>query len=608
MTTVIRKASNNAETTLAAGGLAAAATTMTVASGDGGLFRNISSTKNEFEILTISESGIGSEIVKVTDHDAGGASPDLFTIEREQENTVARTFTAAANVRALMTAGGLEQSLFIAQSGAQAFRDINHTAPNSNVTYTAVEYGTDGDNITVQHIDPAAPSVPLSVAVVTSVNIQVTLETNGSSVIVTTANELIDAVNNNFAANSLVNVKNNSPSDGTGLVNAVAQTNLQLGQGPGLETIDIRNVESGSSSGPWGDQSITIGNETWSQQPGSLVIGHDATDQSTGTGGRNVIIGQQSLATGLNIFGAIAIGDNARVTQEGTIAIGDGAQAERNFGISIGSGILNVGTSSIIIGHDGDGDLNASDAIGMGHNVDMNGDGSVVLGFGAFSGPNGTMKQVVIGQDASSQSTDAICIGRDSSSNFKSVAIGAAADVGNEGVAIGQEADSSAGSNTIAIGSFAKPEAAEMVHIRGPIFIKKDDTRTDVLLNYVGAEATILSNIYDLTLATPFAGSAFLDVFTTPTGVLFYPTEVGVITVAQTAVTVNPAFSFGHGTTGTQILNNQTFANLGQAGGFGFFNALTRLGVATLSVNVDTAATATALTGRFYWKGVFIGA
>lgn len=56
-------------------------------------------------------------------------------------------------------------------------------------------YGTGGNSFTIQLIDPGAPSVPLSVAVVGGVNVQVTLATDGASAITSTFQDVADIIN-----------------------------------------------------------------------------------------------------------------------------------------------------------------------------------------------------------------------------------------------------------------------------------------------------------------------------------------------------------------------------------------------------------------------------
>jgi hypothetical protein len=127
---------------------------------------------------------------------------------------------------------------------------------------------------------------------------------------------------------------------------------------------------------------------------------------------------------------------------------------------------------------------------------------------------------------------------------------------------------------------------------------------------FAGVEVVFVSKDYDLTDVTPFDGGTLgtKDFWVMPAGVLFYPDEAGIITKAQTAVTVGPTASLGHGGAGTEILNNQAFASavLGQIGGRGQYASAAPEGVGTVSIAMNVAATATALTGRFFVRGMMV--
>lgn len=102
----------------------------------------------------------------------------------------------------------------IFEPGGNSMMDLqlstNATAAVANLIFGADSlileaniYGTGGNGYTVNLIDPAAPNIPLSIGVVgTTVNI--TLETDGASAIVTTTQEVIDIINETAAAIALV--------------------------------------------------------------------------------------------------------------------------------------------------------------------------------------------------------------------------------------------------------------------------------------------------------------------------------------------------------------------------------------------------------------------
>lgn len=95
---------------------------------------------------------------------------------------------------------------------------------NQGLTYTAVEIGAAGNDITIALIDPAANSEPLAINV-TGNDIVVTLATDGGGAITTTATQLQAALDADGDVTALVTV---TGSGGTAL-NALAEDNLENG-------------------------------------------------------------------------------------------------------------------------------------------------------------------------------------------------------------------------------------------------------------------------------------------------------------------------------------------------------------------------------------------
>jgi hypothetical protein len=93
--------------------------------------------------------------------------------------------------------------------------------------FYATIFGTAGNALTIQLIDPGAPNVPLSVALVGGVHVQVTLATNGGSVITSTLADVAAIINGTpaIAAVMLAQVQS-VPLD---LATALAQTPLAGG-------------------------------------------------------------------------------------------------------------------------------------------------------------------------------------------------------------------------------------------------------------------------------------------------------------------------------------------------------------------------------------------
>jgi hypothetical protein len=107
---------------------------------------------------------------------------------------------------------------------------INPTGGNNSMLYRAraAYYGPTGANIRVQYRDPGGASQPLTITVNT-LDIIVDLATNTAGAITSTAAQIKTAIEGDVDANALVQITHNSPDDGTGVVTAMALTNLILG-------------------------------------------------------------------------------------------------------------------------------------------------------------------------------------------------------------------------------------------------------------------------------------------------------------------------------------------------------------------------------------------
>lgn len=97
---------------------------------------------------------------------------------------------------------------------------------NAKLSFMAKVPGTAGNAYTVRYVNPGTASAALSIGVVGTA-ITVNLATNGASAITTKANDIANAINVYATpANALVQAYVPPGSDGTGVVVAVAATNL----------------------------------------------------------------------------------------------------------------------------------------------------------------------------------------------------------------------------------------------------------------------------------------------------------------------------------------------------------------------------------------------
>jgi hypothetical protein len=137
---------------------------------------------------------------------------------------------------------------------------------NQSVTYTANDRGTDGNSITVTLIDPGDVDIPLSIDV-TGTDIVVTLETDGLGVILTTASDLVAAINLDVPASDLIT------ASGSGILPLTALTETPLATGANSEVdIDENSVTIPSHSFPVG---FKVRLTTTGTLPAGLATGTD---------------------------------------------------------------------------------------------------------------------------------------------------------------------------------------------------------------------------------------------------------------------------------------------------------------------------------------------
>lgn len=155
----------------------------------------------------------------------------------------------------------------------QASAAINPTGDDNALTFTARVYGVEGNSISVAYVDPSANDAALSVSVFRQA-ISVSLATDGSGVITSTAAEVLAAVEAHGEANSLVTVAidasdSGAGDDGSGIVTAIAATALENGAGTGIGTaskgcicLDTTNgasyINTGTQAAPDWTASVTL--------------------------------------------------------------------------------------------------------------------------------------------------------------------------------------------------------------------------------------------------------------------------------------------------------------------------------------------------------------
>lgn len=139
-------AANNAQTVLAAG-ISSSATSLTVNTGTGSLFPSPASGTSFFKLTLVdAATGLITEIVHVT-----ARSGDVMTIERAQEGTVARAWSANDIAANMMTAGTLSYVLGNFLSRSNPFGDIKDdgTVNTAKINLSLQAFNSSGTTTTV---------------------------------------------------------------------------------------------------------------------------------------------------------------------------------------------------------------------------------------------------------------------------------------------------------------------------------------------------------------------------------------------------------------------------------------------------------------------------
>lgn len=102
------------------------------------------------------------------------------------------------------------------------------TGNNNDLVYSSVAKNETENSITVKYTDPYNNNQSLNISV-SGKDINVSLATDSNGAITTTAAQIKTAIEANSSAHSLVTVANASENDGSGIVTAMAKTNLTGG-------------------------------------------------------------------------------------------------------------------------------------------------------------------------------------------------------------------------------------------------------------------------------------------------------------------------------------------------------------------------------------------
>jgi hypothetical protein len=130
-------------------------------------------------------------------------------------------------VRALAAPVSLELE---SAAAVAAVLSTNLTGSNNDLVFTSLLPGRLGNDITVRYLNPGVINAVISVSV-SGRDITVSLATNGSAVVTSSATQVRWAIAGNAAAAALVTVANKAANDGSGVVTVMAATALSGGTG-----------------------------------------------------------------------------------------------------------------------------------------------------------------------------------------------------------------------------------------------------------------------------------------------------------------------------------------------------------------------------------------
>lgn len=175
-------------------------------------------------------------------------------------------------------------------NGVKATLTSDMTNANADVTLTAVNYGADGNRISVTYVDPGAINQALKV-LVNGENIIVSLATNGAGAITSICNAVVAAINAHEDAKLLVVAT--AEGTGLGVVNAKAIAYLAGGvtTTPGVPGSTMMKDSSGFL---W----LKTGEQTWTSFTSTIVDATTtvkgkvelATDTETTTGTSTTVV------------------------------------------------------------------------------------------------------------------------------------------------------------------------------------------------------------------------------------------------------------------------------------------------------------------------------
>lgn len=217
-----------------------------------GRFVKVTGDKTADGAYQIGECALGERAFGVSEADSGPTTQDSHSVERQvnvvRSGAIARVVPGATLTAWQEVMSDAQGRVIPAASAIAAALATGVVGSNNAITWTARTPGAGGNSIRIT-LTNAGATKPLTVDVANNgLDINIQLATDGSSVITSTAQNVMDAVQANGAANALVSTANTSTSTGAGLVAAVAQTALAAGSDPEGSGVALGRVMHNAAS------------------------------------------------------------------------------------------------------------------------------------------------------------------------------------------------------------------------------------------------------------------------------------------------------------------------------------------------------------------------
>ncbi len=168
----------------------------------------------------------------------------------------------------------------------------------------------------------------------------------------------------------------------------------------------------------------------------------------------------------------------------------------------------------------------------------------------------------------------------------------------NGSVAIGQCCSASA-VGAMAIGPYASADVPHSVNLGGLVVLRNDDDEDDPTLCFGGAEIVLLSHERDLTRVAA-------ETIDFQSRSKFFPRECGLVVTALAGLITQPSVEFGTREQGAAHLPSFPCTELTRVGACERYLPASCDGVTSVRGAVAAPAAATALKGRFFWRGMLV--